>query len=510
MSAARGAAIGLVWRPRPSMAAFNVPEAILPIRRYCLLLAVSCLLHPLAGCERPPASQPSPDAARDLRPPIILITLDTVRADHLSCYGYFRETTPALAAFASEAVVFDRAYAPIATTLPSHASLLTGYEPLEHGILANIDDGGNAFGLKPGTRSLAELAKQAGYATAAFVSATPLKKAAGLSAGFDEYDEPDGPTRDGAETIGHALAWLQTTRQNPPLLWVHLYDPHFPYTPKPPLDTMFGQSDPDPKLESWIAERQIPERVEPSTCKGRIPTVSRTAANLYDGELRYTDDLVARIFAAVRESGRWDESLVIVVGDHGEGLNQHGWPQHGRIWNEQLHIPLLIKFPKAAHIPAARCDKVVGIVDVFPTVAGRLGWDWSKPLTAACSGRDVLAPDFRERSLVAIRSARTCPDDPGAEMVLITRDWRFHSKTAAGDALYSKDDPHELSSVIESKPGVADDLRKQLRLLCDYFAARSKDLDQGAPRPLRKMDEKMVRELESLGYTGGQETPEIP
>src|SRR5262245_23830797 len=162
------------------------------------------LLVLLGGCDQPAKTVASAREANSTHPNIILITLDTVRADHLGCYGYFRDTSPVFDAFAREAVLFENAYAPMATTLPSHTSLLTGYEPLEHGVLANIDDGGNAFGRKAGARSFAEVAKRAGYATAAFVSATPLKQIGGLNTGFDVYDEPDAATRDGAETTRHA------------------------------------------------------------------------------------------------------------------------------------------------------------------------------------------------------------------------------------------------------------------------------------------------------------------
>jgi arylsulfatase len=475
--------------------------------RYVLLFAV--LLVTPAGCERSGTQRDSSQGLANLHPPIILITLDTVRADHLGSYGYFRETSPVFDAFAREAVLFENAYAPMATTLPSHTSLLTAFEPLEHGVLANIDDGGNAFGRKPGARSFAEVAKSAGYATGAFVSATPLKRIGGLATGFDVYDEPEGATRDGGDTIRKALDWLAGQAAERTLLWVHLYDPHFPYTPKPPLDTLFLADDQQPRLDAWIAERTIPEVVQPSQCKGRIPTVTRTAHNLYDAELRYTDELLGRLFEQLRGRGWWGSAVVVVVADHGEGLNQHDWPQHGRVWNEQLRIPLAIKFPKSAGVPAQRFAKLTGLVDVIPTICGRLQLSWTDGFTSAATGRDVLATGFRERPLLGLRSGRKCPDDHGGEFVLTRGEWRFHRGAPGGDMLFHRgEDPHELRNLLTSKPAIAEQASRETAALIEYFTARGKDLDQGAPRPPQKMDEKLRRELADLGYAGGEEEDE--
>lgn len=478
----------------------------MPIR---FAAAISWLLvFVTAGCERTAPTASAPAAAH---PNIVLITLDTVRADHLGCYGYFRDTSPRIDQFAEQSVVFDQAFAPMATTLPSHTSLLTGFEPLEHGVLANLDDGGNAFGRKNGAKSFAELARAAGYATAAFVSAAPLKSTGGLNAGFDVYSEPKGATRDGAETVALALDWLKRQGRERAFVWVHLYDPHFPYNPKPPWDTILPTDADGAALDAWIAEREIPGEVQPSQCKGRIPTITRTAHNLYDAEIRYTDDLVGRVFDHVRAAGWWDEAVVVVVADHGEGLNQHGWPQHGRVWNEQLRVPLLIKFPKRAGIQPARFGKLTAMVDVIPTVCGRLGLSWAEPLTSIATGRDALSPSFREKPLLGMRSGRKCPDDHGGEFVLTLRDWRFHQNAPGGDLLFSRSaDPHELRNVLSTKPGVAEQAARQTTALVELFAVRNKDLDTGAPRPPQKADEKLRRELAELGYAGSDDEPDSP
>lgn len=477
------------------------------MRLMSLIAVLFGLVVTMASCDRGADGKPA-EKKENQFPRILLITLDTVRADHIGSYGYFRETMPVVDALAKESLVFDQAYAPMATTLPSHASLLTGYEPLEHGILANMEEGGNAFGTKSGTHSIVEFAKKAGYATGAFVSAAPLKKSGGLHAGFDMHDEPIGATRDGAETVELALRWLKARGPEPTLVWVHLYDPHFPYTPKAEYDAFSSESS-DPLLDRWLNERQVQFEVQPSQCKGRVPTFARSAHNLYDGELRYTDHLVGRLLDHYRKGGWWDDALVIVVADHGEGLNQHGWPQHGRIWNEQLHIPLLMKFPKNAAVSPGRFDKLTAIVDVFPTACAQLKLAWAAPFLNSVSGRNVLSPRFRERPLLGVRSGRKCPDDVGAEFVLTTREWRFHLNSPSGNMLYNRrEDPFELSNLVSAKPAVAEQAEREVKAMMELFAQRGKDLEMGQPRSVQKMDPKLRQELVDLGYAGGDEDDE--
>ena len=172
-------------------------------------------------------------------PNIILVSIDTLRADHLGCYGYFRETSPNIDAFAAEAVLFERAYSAMATTLPSHLTMLIGMHPIEHGVVANIDDGGVAFTSGPGLRSVAEVARDNGYATAGFVSATPLKRISGIHVGFETFDEPQGATRDAKTVTDAALSWLGQHYDEPFFLFVHYYDPHVPYAPPSPYREMF-------------------------------------------------------------------------------------------------------------------------------------------------------------------------------------------------------------------------------------------------------------------------------
>jgi len=160
------------------------PRALSRARR--LTVALALLPGLVASCSRSPSTPPATPAA----PNLLLITIDTLRADHLGCYGYFRDTSPNLDRLAGESLLFERAYTPMATTLPAHVSLFTGLNPLEHGVLANQEHGGSGYRSRPGARSIAEILKADGYATAAFVSAAPIKRSSGIAAGFDTFVEP--------------------------------------------------------------------------------------------------------------------------------------------------------------------------------------------------------------------------------------------------------------------------------------------------------------------------------
>jgi choline-sulfatase len=273
-------------------------------------------------------------------PSLLLVTLDTTRADALSAYG--GPDTPALARLASEGVVFEHAQSAIPITLPSHATLLTGLTPLRHGVR---DNGRNP--LAPGARTLAEIAHEAGFQTAAFVAAVVLDPTFGLDQGFDHYDAPESPgravdeheaQRPASEIVDAALGWLaERDRSRPFLLWTHFYDPHTPYEPPPE----FG---------------------------------GRTLREKYDGEVRAMDREIGRLFDALRGDGTLDRTLVIVVGDHGEAFGEHGENGHSpHAWQTTLHVPMIVRAPFLKRLtPGTRSDELVGTVDVLPTVAEAL------------------------------------------------------------------------------------------------------------------------------------------
>ncbi|HVS02891.1 MAG TPA: sulfatase, partial [Thermoanaerobaculia bacterium] len=273
-------------------AAHRAP-ARLPIAAWLLaLLAV-------AGCSRD-GERPAAPAGEALRPALLLVTLDTTRADAVAPEAPAADT-PALARLAASAVRFTQAYAPAPMTLPAHASLMTGLYPAGHGVHEN------ARALAAGHPLVAERLRQAGYATAAFVSAFPLDRQFGLARGFDLYDDELGAGREerpAAETTARALAWLDGTAGGPTFLWVHYFDPHAPYEPPEPFGSRFPD---DP----------------------------------YRGEVAAMDQQLGRLLDAF--AARYGDHRILVVGDHGEGLGEHGEAQHGNLlYQGVMRVPLLL------------------------------------------------------------------------------------------------------------------------------------------------------------------------
>jgi arylsulfatase A-like enzyme/Flp pilus assembly protein TadD len=290
---------------------------------------------------------------------VLLITIDTLRADHLGCYGDARAVTPAIDSLAKQSVKFEHAFAAVPLTLPSHAALLTGTYPMYNGVR---DQPG--FRLPRDVPTLPELFSRAGYATAAVLGSPVLSRRFGLERGFDDYDDRFAASTEQQEAglpsikrpagavTDLALAWLQRRpRGKPFFLWLHFYDPHLPY--------------------------RTPE-----------PFRSRFASRPYDGEIAYTDSSLAKLFASLRRRQLFDSTIIVLTADHGEGLGDHGESTHGYfIYNSTLHVPLLIK--PASPTRAKEMQVSVSLVDVAPTLLHLAG----VPVPASMQGVD-LAEDI--------------------------------------------------------------------------------------------------------------------
>lgn len=300
---------------------------------------------------------PSGKPAVSPRPNIILITLDTTRADRMGFLGSQRGLTPNLDALASKSSVFSRAYAQVPLTTPSHAVILTGTYPQFNQVNYMGDPLGQTLPFLP------DILHKSGYRTAAFVGALvlePKRLAMGFERGFDVYDAGfhrrranedryHSLERRGEDVVGHALGWLGKRPPGPFFLWVHLYDPHDPYSPPEPFKTRY--------------------QAEP-----------------YDGEIAYTDAVLAKLLAGLRTRGLLDTAVVAVMADHGEAFGEHGENHHGIfLYDETIHVPLLIKVPgqRAAQNVATR----VGLVDVAPTIlqAARL------PVPSGMQGESLMS-----------------------------------------------------------------------------------------------------------------------
>ena len=324
-------------------------------RREIALVALGLL----AACSRAPG-----------RPNVLLITLDTTRADRLGCYGYTGAATETLDALAQSGVRFERAYAQVPLTLASHASLLTGTYPAVNGMHVNA-----GARLGPTLPTLAEAFAAQGYRTGAFVSSFVLDGAFGLSRGFARYDddlqsgtdaERFRVERPADRVTDSALAWLGEAPRDPFFAWVHYYDPHSPHQAQPDYASRL----PDP----------------------------------YDAEIAFVDDQIERLVGWLRSRGLLDDTIVVVVGDHGESFGEHGEPEHGLfVYDTTVRVPLIVSWPGSIEAPAVR-QADVALVDLFPTLVelagieahGRHDGQSLAPVLAAEPGADAAREIYGE------------------------------------------------------------------------------------------------------------------
>jgi choline-sulfatase len=402
--------------------------------------------------------------------PVLLITVDTVRADRLSCYGARRVRTPAMDALAAQGVRFDRALAEVPTTPPSHAVILTGTYPMYNGVRGFISGP-----LPKGVGVLAEAFQRHGYDTAAFVSSAVLESSWGFNRGFQEYDDrfnvrqvetsnPAAIERRAEETVGRLLAWFKArpqgrTAARPFFVWLHLYDPHARYDPPEPFRAQY-------------------------------------AGHLYDGEVAYADSQLARLFDVLHQSGLYDRTLIVLLSDHGESLGEHGEDEHGFfIYNSTLHVPLIFKLPSGMGTPHV-VRHHVGIIDVAPTLLDLL--HLRDPLSRQFQGTS-LVPDILEKGAARERPvyAETYyPRDSfgWSELYGISTD-RFKYIQAPRPELYDLlNDPQELHNVYAERRSLAAALREQLIGIERRYTS-TQPAATAAPLP-----PETVEKLRSLGY----------
>lgn len=397
---------------------------------------------------------------------VLLITLDTTRADRLGCYGYSHARTPVLDRLAQQGVLFERAYAPVPLTLPSHASMLTGLYPPEHGLHNN----GQAA-LPQGLPTLATQLLAAGYETGAFVAAFVLDRKFGLQRGFQTYDDDLSQAdpslhghhqyRAGSLVIDAALNWLRPRTQQPFFCWVHLFDPHYPYLTH------------EDRFASQFQDRP------------------------YDAELAYVDEQLGRLIAMLQESGALEHTVIVVVGDHGESLGEHGEQAHSMtVYDATLRVPLLVVSPEEAR-PGHRVAEPVSLVDLTPTLLDRLGL---RPLPEA-SGRSVRAALRGEP--VTARPCYAETDEPyhtghwSPQRALITPQWKYIRSPRA--ELYDLlADPQELRNLATESPDQLQQLENELTAWEERMKQRLADNVA--------LTEQDRRALSGLGYTSFQAT----
>jgi len=425
--------------------------------RIHFLLGVTLLVL-LAHLLAPPGLSAAPDS----KPNVIFITIDTLRADHVGCYGYKQVETPHIDQLAQQGARFTHAYTPVPITLPAHSSLFTGAFPVATGM---HDFSGNK--LPESMTTLAEALRDNGYSTAAFLGSAVLDSRFGLNQGFDTYfdhfdfsrlDEAhlDQMERRGDLVVDEALNWLRTNPRRPIFLWVHLYDPHDPYTP--------------------------PE-----------PYASRYRGRPYDGEIVFADAQLGRLMKFLKDEAHLEGSVFVIAGDHGEGLGEHGERTHGFfVYNSTLHVPLIIRIPGAT--PRVIADEV-SLVDVMPTLLQAL----KLPIPSTVQGRSLLSGVMGRQmsgtsSLIAENYLPLLHFRWSQLRALQSRGLKFID--VPRPELYdTRSDPGELKNLFDTRRSHANDLRNRLYGLLRRFTPAG-----GGATGKEVTDPALLERLRSLGY----------
>ncbi len=393
---------------------------------------------------------------------MVVVTLDTLRADRLGCYGFAGIQTPNIDAVAADGVVFEQATATAPMTLPSHASIFTGLIPPHHGVR---DNGG--FFLDASKATLAERMKQAGYATGAFVGAWVLDSRWGLDQGFDTYSDHFDLSKyrvvnlgtvqkTGDEVMDLAIPWLDSVKQKPFFAWIHLYDPHAPYEP--------------------------PE-----------PFAARYRGQPYLGEVAYTDQVVGRLVSWLKTAGAWDNTILVLMADHGESLGEHGEKSHTFfVYDAVVHVPFIVRTPWGDR---GRNSAQVATVDLMPTVLDLVGLEAQESIDGRSLARLVLDP-AAEAGGLAYSETYFTRFHYGWQHLRALRDGTWKYIDAPKPELYAiREDPGETKNVFKANSRRAEDLRLAMERMGGSGAQAAPDKSSLDPETLQR--------LAALGYVGG-------
>ncbi|MFQ5515806.1 MAG: sulfatase-like hydrolase/transferase [Myxococcota bacterium] len=466
--------------------------------------------------ERAEAGLPRASARRDM-PNVLLVVIDTLRADHLSSYGYSRKTSPHIDELASESVVFTNAVSQAPWTAASIASLLTGLYPSVHGL-----DGGIRWGAGQRTAggklpfaiqktlsstqlTLAEMLRRRGYRTAGFVSNVYVNSIFGFSLGFETYDdEHEDYSRDvghakrrGEDTNAHVFEWLDGKPQEPFFLLVHYNDCHWPYIPPEPHGREYVEGytgSLTPENTGTVVEKQG----KPIT--GLSQEDLQYIIGLYDGEIHYADENVGRLLERIEKAGFERELLTVLTADHGEEFLDHGSASHGyTLYEEQIHVPLIVRHP--GHLKPRRVDAQVRLIDVLPTILALAGVELDA--AARVQGTSLL-PLLEGRTTQGVREAFSEATYVGAKKSLRSDTGKklIYSFAGEGAMLFDlKSDPHERRNLLDEKPELAAPLQENLELWVQANQATRVALFGGeGPDQEIVLDAETQERLKALGY----------
>ena len=392
---------------------------------------------------------------------VILISIDTCRADYLSCYGFERSTTPNIDAVASQGLIFENTISPTPLTLPAHSSMLTGTVPPYNGVHDNL-----GYRLGESNQTIAEILKENGFTTGAIISTFVLDSQFGLDQGFDTYNDKfeeslpiyRSEERRGAEATRLACDWLSKHKDEKSFLFLHYYDPHEKYEPPEPFATTFKD-------------------------------------NLYAGEIAYTDDCIGGVIDKLKELGFYDSALIIITSDHGEMLGEHGENSHGYfIYQSAIKVPLIFKLPQ--QMQSRKVKDLVGLVDIVPTVCSMLGLKTPSEV----QGKD-LSMYFRKKRYKGPKRHLYCQSmmptkyNASSLLAVIGNRWKYIQTTRPELYDLSKD-LHESNDLINRQP-------QRGRILQDKLKQMLEETVHNADSSKTELDAETRKRLESLGYIAG-------
>ncbi|MBA7465097.1 2,3-bisphosphoglycerate-independent phosphoglycerate mutase [subsurface metagenome] len=404
--------------------------------------------------------------SRSKGPNIILISIDALRADHLSCYGYHRNTSPNIDRLADQGVLFKNAFSQATWTLPSHTSIFLSQYVWRH----KIDNRKKRLGNSSTT--LVEILKDRNYTTCAFVGGGFVSARYGFDQGFEIYDDGRGGgagrrLREIASYIDKLLGWLESVRNKKFFLFIHTYDVHSPYNPPPPYFNLYTKG----------------------RCKGELDYIMA----VYDGGINYVDDQLGKLFEKLNQLGIDDNTIIIVTADHGEAFGEHGKLSHGyKPYIEQVHVPLIIK---GLGIPRNRIyENWAQHIDIAPTILEILDIPQRKEMQGRSLLRLISHCEIEEHP----ETYSFGPDksEGGFSMSLRTKEWTYIMNRNGPDELYDRiNDPKEQNDIIKKRPLIAQKLKEELE---DFIALTSEAKPQVAEKV--HIDEELKEQLKSLGY----------
>ena len=397
-------------------------------------------------------------------PNIVVITVDTLRADHLGCYGYKQIKTPNIDTLAADASRFEHAYTPVPVTLPAHTVIFTGTYPMLSGV---HDFSANKLSAQQPT--LASVLKEHGYTTGAVIGSAVLDSRFGLNHGFDFYYDHfdfnrleesnlDEMERPGNVVADEALAWLSKNYQRKFFLWMHLYDPHYPYRPPAPYNHEY-------------------------------------ASHLYDGEIAFADAQVGRLIRFLKEKNLYQTTLIVLAGDHGESLGEHGEKTHGFfIYNATLHVPMIFRVPESKSPKLVSAS--VSLADIMPTILNLLGLDvpgqvQGQSLLPVLMGKKEEEPRNLYSESFLPRLHFNWSELRGLETS------NYHFIDAPKPELYDlSKDPRETQNLFSQKKAVAEEMHAMLASFIRRYSAGQELAEKTG------LDPALMERLKSLGYAG--------